>query len=407
MRRLAFFGVLLCMVSTAFSQQLKVAVYMTGSDPDNEIVLNRLMSDLKNDGRYKLFERVSDFLEAVSREHAYERSGEVDDDQIAALGKQFGVQYVVVGSMTQVWSSEKYISVHIIDVNSAEVIGSCSAFGTLDTTTSMVRMLDDLSLNFKKAKNLNKAKLKKVAVYAIKTGNRDVDLVMGDQIVSGFAKSGVFVAVERSNVFMKQLQREMSYQQSGAVDDNKRIAEIGRQLGVHYVCVTKTINKGGAYYITARLVDVETGEVSQIYNLENRKIEKTWDVVKVSQEIVDKFLDLSEDIINEEVSDSVFFTAEDEPEFPGGEAAMYRFISENIIYPAMAKENNIVGRVIVCFVVEKDGSITNIKILKDIGGGCADEVVRGIKLMPKWKAGRQRGKRVRVGYTLPVTFNLQ
>ena len=86
---------------------------------------------------------------------------------------------------------------------------------------------------------------------------------------------------------------------------------------------------------------------------------------------------------------------------------MYEYLYANIKYPQVAKENNITGRVYLTFVVEKDGSIANPKILRDIGGGCGNEALRVIKSMPKWSPGKQRGKAVRVQFNLPVVFDLQ
>ena len=109
----------------------------------------------------------------------------------------------------------------------------------------------------------------------------------------------------------------------------------------------------------------------------------------------------------QEEEEEVFLVVEDDPEFPGGLEALSRFIAENIKYPQLAKENNITGRVFVTFVVEKDGSVANVKVLRDIGGGCGAEAVRVVKAMPKWKPGKQRGKAVRTQFNLPVSFNLQ
>ena len=109
----------------------------------------------------------------------------------------------------------------------------------------------------------------------------------------------------------------------------------------------------------------------------------------------------------EEVEDEIFQVVEQDPEFPGGVEALYKYIQSNIKYPQLAKENNITGRVFVTFVVEKDGSVSNVKAARDIGGGCGAEAVRVVKSMPKWTPGKQRGKAVRAAYTLPVVFNLQ
>ena len=109
----------------------------------------------------------------------------------------------------------------------------------------------------------------------------------------------------------------------------------------------------------------------------------------------------------EEAEEEVFLVVEEEREFPGGLDALSKFIADNIKYPQLAKENNITGRVFVSFVVEKDGRVGQVKILRDIGGGCGNEAVRVVKMMPKWKPGKQRGKAVRSQFNLPVNFDLQ
>lgn len=104
--------------------------------------------------------------------------------------------------------------------------------------------------------------------------------------------------------------------------------------------------------------------------------------------------------------EEVFVVVEQAASFPGGTEAMYKYISDNLQYPRLAIEKGIQGRVFVTFIVEKDGSITDIKVLKDIGDGCGDEVVRLVKTMPKWKPAKQRGKTVRQQFNLPVMFSL-
>lgn len=98
---------------------------------------------------------------------------------------------------------------------------------------------------------------------------------------------------------------------------------------------------------------------------------------------------------------------EQKPEFPGGEAAMYKYLGDNIVYPSAASEEGIQGRVVVEFVVGKDGSITNVKVVRPRHPALDKEAVRVIKSMPKWIPGRNNGQPVKVTYTLPVTFKLQ
>lgn len=109
----------------------------------------------------------------------------------------------------------------------------------------------------------------------------------------------------------------------------------------------------------------------------------------------------------EEEEEEVQLVVEEDPEFPGGLEALAKYLADNIKYPQLAKDNGITGRVYVSFVVEKNGSVGNIKILRDIGGGCGAEAVRVVKAMPKWKPGKQTGRPVRTQFNLPVNFDLQ
>ena len=112
--------------------------------------------------------------------------------------------------------------------------------------------------------------------------------------------------------------------------------------------------------------------------------------------------------VEEEEEEVIFVVVESMPEFPGGAQAMMKYVAENIKYPVIAQENGIQGRVICQFVVNKDGSIVDVVAVRSSGEASLDkEAIRVIKSMPKWKPGKQRGKPVRVKYTLPVNFRLQ
>ncbi len=117
-------------------------------------------------------------------------------------------------------------------------------------------------------------------------------------------------------------------------------------------------------------------------------------------------------IVNEPVKpkveeNKVFEYVEQMPSFPGGTAALMQYLSKNIKYPPFAEENNIQGRVICTFVVERDGSVSDIRIAKSVDPSLDKEAIRVVSGMPKWIPGRQNGQMVRVKYTLPVTFRLQ
>ncbi len=112
--------------------------------------------------------------------------------------------------------------------------------------------------------------------------------------------------------------------------------------------------------------------------------------------------------VEEEEEEVVFVVVESMPEFPGGQQALFKYLSENVKYPVIAQENGIQGRVICQFVVNKDGSIVDVEVVRSGGDPSLDkEAIRVIKSMPKWKPGKQRGKPVRVKYTVPVNFKLQ
>lgn len=104
--------------------------------------------------------------------------------------------------------------------------------------------------------------------------------------------------------------------------------------------------------------------------------------------------------------DSIYSFVEQKPEFPGGLNALSDFLNLNLTYPDQAVNDSIQGKIYIEFIVEKDGSLSNVKILRGIGGGCDEEAVRIIQLMPQWKPGKSNGKTVRVKNTLPMNFSL-
>ena len=106
-------------------------------------------------------------------------------------------------------------------------------------------------------------------------------------------------------------------------------------------------------------------------------------------------------------TDEVFKVVEVDPEFPGGEEALYKYLAENIKYPEKAKNNKVEGRVYITFVIEKDGNVSDAKVLRSVNEELDAEALRVINAMPKWKPGMQRGVPVRVQYNIPISFKLQ
>ena len=125
-------------------------------------------------------------------------------------------------------------------------------------------------------------------------------------------------------------------------------------------------------------------------------------------EVIEEYEFTPPEIEEEEIVEAeIFKVVEEMPEFPGGAAKMMEFIQKNIKYPMMARESDIQGRVFVNFVVEPNGEISNVEVLRGIGGGCDEEAVRVVKSMPSWKPGKQRGSAVRCAFTVPIIFKLQ
>ena len=122
---------------------------------------------------------------------------------------------------------------------------------------------------------------------------------------------------------------------------------------------------------------------------------------------VGKYVPVAVEVVEEPVEEEIFEVVEEMPEFPGGPAAMMKYLNNNIRYPTIAQENGIEGRVIVQFVVNSDGTIVDANVVRSVDPFLDKEALRVINSMPKWKPGKQRGKSVRVKYTLPVMFRLQ
>jgi protein TonB len=139
------------------------------------------------------------------------------------------------------------------------------------------------------------------------------------------------------------------------------------------------------------------------------EIEIDLDIEVTEEQVIEQriFEDLEMEKEEEEVADEIFTIVEQQPQPAGGLTAFYDYVAKNLKYPMLARRNNIEGRVYIGFVVEKDGSLTDINILKGIGGGCDEEAMRIIKNAPKWNPGKQRGRPVRVKMVLPILFQLE
>ena len=138
-------------------------------------------------------------------------------------------------------------------------------------------------------------------------------------------------------------------------------------------------------------------------------IEIVEDDVEIEDEIEIEDTESDEDVeieIEEEDDEEFFMVVENMPEFPGGDLGLMKYIQKNVKYPAIAKEYNITGKVYVSFIVDKKGSVTNVKIVRGVDKNLDAEAIRVVKSLPKYKPGKQRGKSVRVMFTIPINFTL-
>jgi protein TonB len=147
----------------------------------------------------------------------------------------------------------------------------------------------------------------------------------------------------------------------------------------------------------------EVVEDADIFN-QDELAQTTNEAVAVQEEVAEVAV---AEVIEVEEAKPVFTIVEEMPSYPGGEVERNKFLATNIVYPQQATENGIQGTVYVSFVVDSKGNVTDVKILRGIGGGCDEEALRVVKMMPKWHPGKQNGKQVRVLFNMPIYFKLQ
>jgi len=151
---------------------------------------------------------------------------------------------------------------------------------------------------------------------------------------------------------------------------------------------------------------IQQPEIKEVPDEEEieEEIEIDFDVEVTEDEVIEEIVI---DEPEEEVAEEIFTIVEDPAEPVGGRAAFYKYVGEKLKYPTQARRMGIEGRVFVQFVIDKDGSITEVQAVKGIGAGCDEEAVRVVKSHPKWKPGKQRGRAVKQRIILPITFKLQ
>jgi protein TonB len=155
-------------------------------------------------------------------------------------------------------------------------------------------------------------------------------------------------------------------------------------------------------YVAPVVVDSIKPEDQTQLAITDEQVETT-----VNKEVVEVVEQIQEEV-EEDVKEEIFIIVEEMPEFlDGGEAGLRAWIAKSIEYPVIAQENGIQGKVYVSFVVDKDGSISEAKVLRGVDPSLDKEALRVVRALPKWRPGKQRGKPVRVSYTVPISFVLQ
>jgi protein TonB len=157
-----------------------------------------------------------------------------------------------------------------------------------------------------------------------------------------------------------------------------------------------------ARYVPPVVVDsIKPEEAAQLMTADQAQVE-----VK-DEEVIEEVVQVTEEVQEAETQTEPFYVVEEMPMFQGGDAAIQKYIGDNVVYPEVAKENNIQGRVIVKFCVTPTGGVDQVSVLKGVDPELDAEVVRVVKTLPKFKPGKQGGKPVPVWYTIPINFQLK
>ncbi|MDR3328918.1 MAG: SUMF1/EgtB/PvdO family nonheme iron enzyme [Prevotellaceae bacterium] len=288
--------------SVVFGQKEKVAVYVTGGKTagDNEILGEKLVEAITQSQQYVAVERTMAFLQQLSKEQKYQRSGNVDDNDISRLGKQAGVGYVCVAEMVPVQGGD-FVTARLIDVERASVVAAADGNDQINSLTTLISVSENLATQMIGSATANRSGSgkKRVAVYIAGSTNENESKVLGAKLVGAITNSAVYVAMERTDAFLKELRKEQGYQQSGNVDDTE-MAAIGKQFGVQYVCVVKvsTSSYGGSL-LASRLINVETGIVDATANKPLTSTDVS-SLVKVTQAVAQEMLARTPEVKAEE-----------------------------------------------------------------------------------------------------------
>ena len=257
---------------------------------------------------------------------------------------------------------------------------------------------------------------KEYGAYVLRkdTGKRNVKsmLLVFEVIIAIMAAVAAKVAIE--NAFPKKVAMETDVELSKLAQKKEAKVEKKAPVKVEEQKVVEKVKSSVKFTPPVIKKDSEVKPEEELKSQEDLNKTKTaigsFDV-KGNDEAGGEVLKAKEVIAQpeppKEEETKVFDVVEVMPSFPGGQAALFEWLSKNIKYPVVAEENGVQGRVIVTFVVERNGSITDVQVVKSVDPSLDKEAVRVVKAMPHWIPGKQNGSAVRVKFTVPVTFRLQ
>jgi len=311
MKKILFLLLSLCCFAVAQEKQ-KIAVYMVGEESKeiqgmHKIIGAELAKAISGSGRFSAIDRTAQILEQLSKEHKFQRSGAVDDKQIKALGKQFGIEYLCIAEITTVKGGAYYIDVRLVDVVTAENKAISTGHSTdLWDISEMVNKSQQLAqelMESRQAEIISQPELdgsqssaSKENVAVCVTGaelrtSQGMHKIIGGELAKAISRSGKYSAVDRTAQIASQLAKEMKYQMGGAVNE-RHIKSLGKQLGAQYLCIAEiSAISGGAYYMDVRLVDVVTAENMNVVTEHSRT--ESWNInemVRISQKVAREFV---------------------------------------------------------------------------------------------------------------------
>ncbi|MBU2266673.1 MAG: TonB family protein, partial [Bacteroidetes bacterium] len=251
---------------------------------------------------------------------------------------------------------------------------------------------------------------------ALEKPSASTSLVAGefDALKMYLAKTIRYPAEAKQNEIMTKIAIEFKVNKNGTIENPKALNQIDNDFSKEAIrsirTYTEKIAVGEAnytFFFTFKLADSKkpiTDETTTLGVIKNYIGEIVITAFSPTNLMIDE---VKVDGSGEQPLDNQVFTnVEQLPTYPGGLKEFQKFLSENLKYPAKARENNIQGRVFLHFTVEKDGSLSDIKVVRGIGSGCDEEAVRVLAISPKWNPGKQNGKVVRVSYTIPIFFQM-